>query len=155
MSDMASLYDEDFYVWTQLQARELRRLKSHQSNLPLDLDHLAEEIRDLGKEQRNGLRSWCSRIIEHLLLLEHSPAREPRRGWIREIAGFRREIRRRITPALKRDLRGRRQRLYLEAKLAVEQRAALYDEPVPDLPEACPYALDQLLDDWWPEGLRA
>jgi hypothetical protein len=52
----------------------LARTRPH---LPLDLSHLAEEIADLGKEQRHALRSWTIRIIERLLLLDRSPAEEP------------------------------------------------------------------------------
>jgi hypothetical protein len=74
------LYEHDFFAWTQLQARELRRFARTRPNLPLDLMHLAEEVADLGKEQRHALRSWTARIIEHLLLLEHSPAEAPRRA---------------------------------------------------------------------------
>ena len=77
----AELYEEDLYAWTQAQARELRRFARQHPNLPLDLGHLAEEIGDLGKEQRNSLWSWTLRIIEHLLLLEYSCAREPRAHW--------------------------------------------------------------------------
>ena len=74
------LYADDFYAWTQLQAKELRRLARSRPNVPIDLPHVAEEIADLGKSQRDSLRSWARRILEHLLLLEHSPANEPRRG---------------------------------------------------------------------------
>ena len=52
------LYDEDFFAWTRLQARELRRFARTRPNLPLDLAHIAGEIADLGTEQRNALRSW-------------------------------------------------------------------------------------------------
>jgi hypothetical protein len=100
------LYEADFFAWTRRQSKELRRFARTRPNLPLDLGHLAEEIADLGKEQRNALRSWTIRIIEHLLLLDHSPAEAPgaaggarslekvpdtfsprgaRRGWWREI----------------------------------------------------------------------
>src|SRR5512132_56429 len=98
------LYEADFFAWTQQQAKELRRFARTRPNLPLDLPHLAEEIADLGKEQRNALRSWTIRIIEHLLLLEHSRTEAPRRGWIDEIANFRREIDLRLSPTLRRDL---------------------------------------------------
>src|SRR5919199_2654929 len=101
----ADLYEQDFYAWTQTQARELRRLNATRPNLPLDLPHLAEEIADLGKEQRNSLRSWTVRIIEHPLLLQHSTTPEPRRGWVREIVDFRSEIDRRLTGTLRNDLR--------------------------------------------------
>jgi hypothetical protein len=100
----AELYENDFFAWTQLQAKELRRFARSRPNLPLDLAHIAEEIADLGKEQRNALRSWTARIIEHLLLLEHSPTDDLRRGWIDELVNFRREIELRMTPTLRRDL---------------------------------------------------
>ena len=45
------LYESDFYAWTQAQARELRRFARTRPNVPLDLAHLAEEIRDLGKSE--------------------------------------------------------------------------------------------------------
>lgn len=76
------LYDEDFFAWTQLQAKELRRFARTRPNIALDVRHIAEKIADLGKERRDALRSWTRRIIEHLLLLQHSPAAQPRRGWI-------------------------------------------------------------------------
>ena len=86
MSDgsAADLYEHDFYAWTQLQAKELRRFARSRPNLPLDLPHIAEEIADLRRSQRDSLRSWTAHVIEHLLLFEHPPAREPRRGWIGE-----------------------------------------------------------------------
>ena len=71
----AELYERDFYAWTQAQARELRRLGATRTTLPLDLPRLAEEIADLGKDRRDALRSWATRIVERLLLLEHSRPR--------------------------------------------------------------------------------
>ncbi len=103
----ADLYQDDFYAWTQAQAKELRRFARSRPNLPLDLAHITEEIADLGKNQRNSLRSWAANIIEHVLLLEHSPAREPRAGWIAEIVTWRRDIDRRLSGALHRDPRDR------------------------------------------------
>jgi hypothetical protein len=87
------LYERDFYAWTQHQARALRRLAATRPNPPLDLAHLTEEISDLGKEQQGALRGWTVRIIEHLLLLQHSTAPDLRRGWSSEIIDFRREMR--------------------------------------------------------------
>ena len=58
----------------------------------------------MGKEQRNVLRSWTARVIEHLPLLRYSVASEPRRVWIGEIVDFRSEVEDRLTPTLKRDL---------------------------------------------------
>lgn len=146
------LYDEDFFAWTQLQARELRRFARTRPNLPLDLRHVAEEIQDLGKEQRNALRSWTGRIIEHLLALEYSSAAEPRRGWMNEIITFRRDIDRRMTRTLRRDLQRKLEQLYLDACADLNERFRLYDDnPVGVFPEQCPYSLDQILGEWWPD----
>ena len=149
----AELYEDDFYAWTQLQARELRRFARSRPNLPLDLPHIAEEIADLGRSQRDSLRSWTANVIEHLLLLEHSPARDPRRGWIGEIVNFRREIDRRLSGALRRDLKRQLPRLYEEVRSDLPKKLAPYGEVhlADRFPERCPYTLDQVLGDFWPE----
>jgi hypothetical protein len=146
------LYEADFFAWTRLQAKELRRLGRTRPNAALDCAHLAEEIADLGKEQRNALRSWVARILEPLLLLEHVPAEEPRRGWIGEIIDFRDEIEQRLTATLRRDLKRQLPRLYERARLRLERRLALHGEAdlVGGLPQHCPYSLDQVLGDFWP-----
>lgn len=148
----ADLYERDFYAWTQTQARELRRFASTRPNLPLDLPRLAEEIADLGKDRRDALRSWAARIMEHLLLLEHSQASEPRRGWAKEIVDFRGDIERRISRSFRRDLRARLPRLYEGARRAVARKLDIYGEGARSagLPEECPYTLEQVIGDWWP-----
>jgi hypothetical protein len=146
------LYERDFYAWTRRQARELRRLARTRPNLPLDLRHIAEEIEDLGREQRHALRSWTARIVEHLLLLQHSPSREPRRGWIAEIVAFRREIARRLTPTLRRDLARQLPKVYAEARADLARKLERFgeDDLLAAIPVECPFTLDQVLGDWWP-----
>jgi hypothetical protein len=148
----ARLYEDDFFAWTQSQARELRRFARTRPNVPLDIDHIAVEIADLGTERRDALRSWTARILEHLLLLEHSPAEPPRRGWIDEIVNFRSEIERRLSRTLARDLKRRLPLLYAEARRNLQRKLERYGEPdtAARLPEECPYTLDQVLDDFWP-----
>src|SRR4051812_12126337 len=87
MSDAAELYERDFYAWTRTQARELRRFAATRPNVPLDLPHLAEEIADLGTEQRAKLRRWTVGIIERLLLLGQASA--VRRDAVGDILDFR------------------------------------------------------------------
>lgn len=146
------LYEADFVAWTRLQAQELRRIGRMRPNAALDCAHLAEEIADLGKEQRNAVRSWVARILEHLLLLEHVPAKEPRRGWIDEIIDFRDEIEQRLTATLRRDLQRQLPRLYERARRRLERKLALHGEAdvASRLPERCPYSLDHVLGDFWP-----
>jgi Domain of unknown function DUF29 len=148
------LYEEDFFAWTRSQAKELRRFARSRPNLPLDLEHIAEEIADLGTNRRDSLRSWTRRIMEHLLLLEHSPAQEPRRVWIEEVLNFRSEIDDRLSATLRRDLRRQLARLYDRARRDVQKRLELYGEADASarLPDRCPYTLEQVLGDFWPSA---
>jgi hypothetical protein len=134
----AALYDEDFFAWTRSQARELHRFARTRPNVALDVEHIAEEIADLGTERRDALRSWTARIIGHLLL-EHSPAQEPRRGWIHEVVNVRSEIERRLSGTLQRDLKRRLPLLYAEARRNVRRKLERYGEAeIADrLPEQC------------------
>ncbi|MCS6779207.1 MAG: DUF29 domain-containing protein [Geminicoccaceae bacterium] len=149
--DPAELYERDFYAWTRQQARALARLRGGAGNLGLDPAHLAEEIRDLGSEQRHAIESQLERLIEHLLKLEYSQLAEPRRVWGRSVIGARDEIERRLTPSIARLLARRLAKLYGRARR--NARLALLDHPEPEvavaLPETCPYTLEQLLDDGW------
>lgn len=153
-SPASDLYDRDFYAWSQAQARELRRFARTRPNVPLDLAHLAEEIADLGKEQRNSVRSWVRRIVEHLLLLEHSPAQGPRPHWIGEIADFRSELVDRLSKRLERDLRRQLPRLYEAARRLAARKLSAHGETeaAERLLLTCPYTLEQVLEDWWPES---
>jgi hypothetical protein len=57
------LYEADFYAWTRQQALALRRFARTRPNIPLDLEHIAEGIQDLGKSERDTLYSLAQRII--------------------------------------------------------------------------------------------
>ena len=50
-----SLYEEDFYAWTQRQAELLRRLAPVGNEL--DMEHIAEEIEDLGRSDLRAAQS--------------------------------------------------------------------------------------------------
>ena len=146
------LYEDDFFAWTRSQAREPRRFARTRPNAALDLERIAAEIADLGTERRDALCSWTARILEDLLLLEHSPAEPPRRGWIDEIVNFRSEIERRLSPPLARDLKRRLPLLYAEARRNLQRKLERHGEAeiAARLPERCPYTLDQVLGDSWP-----
>lgn len=104
-TQLEQLYETDFYAWTQAQAKELRRFARTRPNLPLDLGHLAEEIRDLGKSEYEAAFSLTQRIIEHFLLIEHSPARDQRLHWSDEIDEFRDQLDHKLSPTIRRRLK--------------------------------------------------
>lgn len=147
------LYDEDYYLWTRRQAAALRQLAAERWNGPLDLIRLAEEVDDLGKGQRNALRSLVRHLIVHLLLLEHSAAAGPRAGWRAEILAARGDIDDRLSRTLRRDLAARLPRLYANARARATAKLEEHGEAhaASTLPERCPYTLARILDqDWFP-----
>ena len=64
-----NLYDRDFYAWTQKQS-ELLLLGNWQA---LDIENLAEDIKALGKQQRQELRNRLGILIGHLLKWDYQP----------------------------------------------------------------------------------
>jgi hypothetical protein len=106
MSDVKSLYDEDFVLWSKQQADALRSMAQSSSNQKLDWDNLAEEIESLGISQRSALASQIRRMIRHFLKLEFSPATEPRRGWFESANDAKAEIESllEISPSLRNEL---------------------------------------------------
>jgi Domain of unknown function DUF29 len=158
MADARTLYDDDFVAWTEQQAEALRSAARGSTNQPLDWENLAEEIESLGISQRHELRSQIQRIIRHLLKLEHSPAVDPRRGWVETINDARTEIELLIedSPSLKNEL-GR----LTEAELARGSRVAIRDlEKYGEVDTAIAssirrtrYTEDQVIGDWFPPDL--
>ncbi len=66
-----TLYEEDFYAWTQDQASKLRQ-RAHNA---IDWDNTAEEIESVGASQKNEISSRMVRLIQHLLKWEYQPER--------------------------------------------------------------------------------
>ena len=92
MPNDSSLYETDFFLWTEQQAADLRRAAHEGSNVPLDYENLAEEIESLGRSQKREVASLVSNILEHLIKIACSPANDPRPGWAEEVGRFRRDL---------------------------------------------------------------
>jgi len=148
-----SLYETDYYAWTREQAAALRELAERRVNVPLDLANLAEEVEDLGRSQRDAVRSQVRRIIEHFLKLEFSRAADPRHDWQSSIIDARDEIADRLSPSLRRDIEATLPTLFRRAwrKAAFDLKAHGEADAAEALPESYPYPLDDILrDDWYP-----
>ena len=107
-------YDDDFYAWTQYQAEVLRTLPTADNRF--DRKHLAEEIEDLGKSERNAVRSHVGRILLHFLNLAYSAAREPRLSWMDSIIEARSALENQLSRTLRRDAEERLPHLYAVAR---------------------------------------
>ena len=154
-TDGTTLYDDDFYAWTQEQAELLRQLPTVSNRLDIEL--IAEEIEDLGKSDLHTVQSLCEHIIEHLLKLEFSGLDEPANHWRQEVIEWRLQIEKKQTRTLiaKLDL-NRRYRSALRMLRYFEQDAPGFMSRVP---AECPYSLDQIIgagdEDWFPTPRQA
>ncbi len=105
MKDQAnSLYEYDFYGWTELQAKALANRQVE----ALDWQNLREEIISLGKQEYRELVSRLTVLVGHLLKWEYQPDKRSR-SWFLTIREQRRGIRRHLegNPSLKSRIRGR------------------------------------------------
>jgi Domain of unknown function DUF29 len=92
-----ALHDQDFYVWTEVQADLLRERQFE----ALDLPNLIEEVEGLEDAKKSAVLSNASVIIEHLPKLQHRPSQEPRRGWADTILEHRDRLELELTPRLR------------------------------------------------------
>jgi len=143
--DLSSLYAIDDQEWL---AVTIELLRSHRLDA-LDLEHLIEELEDLGNERRSAVESLLEQVIRHCLLCEYWQAEVERNGnhWRAEIVGFRSQLRRRLTTNLKNHLVVQLPDIYASSLGYVRQKTGL----TVDFPDDCPYVLEQLLSpDWLP-----
>ncbi len=151
--ELGRLYEKDFYAWTRRQAKALRALARTRPNVPVDWQHLIEEVEALGRSERHAVESLLITLMGHLLKLAFSPAGEPRRGWKATVVRTRGELERRLTPTLRRHLARILPQLYGHARREIAVLLSEYgeDEAAARLPQQCPWTLKQLLDpDFWP-----
>jgi len=148
----ASKYETDYVTWTREQAEMLRARRWDS----LDLDHLIEEIEDLGGSDLAAVESHLVRVVEHLLKLQYSPARNPRDGWEDSVDTHRALTERRMARsnslARRIDLPG----IYRTARRLAGKSLQRHDGVDPAvLPAECPYTFDQIVDpDWLPKNPR-
>ena len=148
-------YEDDFYAWTQHQAEVLRSMPV--SDNRFDREHVAEEIEDLGKSERDAVRSQIRRIIEHLLKLAYSPAEQPRFDWMHSISDARAALEDKLSPTLRRDVEAALERLYAQARRNAALSLRNFGEhgAAQVFPDQCPYSLDEICqDDWYPSATK-
>ena len=140
-------YKSDIVAWANEQAQLLR---NKQFNL-LDLEHLAEEIADVGKSEQRELMSRMAALLSHLIKWLYQPARQDT-SWHTPIKTQRERIQRRLkqTPSLRNCLTDKDwlADAWADARdLAEKETAIAYEK----FPEFCPWTMDNVLcNDWLP-----
>lgn len=140
-------YEQDFHAWARRQADLVRARRFGE----LDVDNLAEEIESMGREQLTAVKSYTLQALVHMLLLQFSPATEPRAHWQDELGRFREEIDLRLedSPSLRPRMGDVLAGMWPRARRRALDKLAR--NGVRTLPGECPYGIEQLLDmDWLP-----
>lgn len=135
-----SLYEDDLYSWASRQASLIRAGRLEE----LDLDHIAEELDDVGSEIYRRLESALTVLYAHMLKWDFQPDYRSR-GWEATI----REQRRRIEKLIAKNLS-------LKAKLdEAMQEAYEYGRdrasgetgfPIETFPEISPYTWQEVTE---------
>lgn len=140
---MRTSYENDVVAWASEQARLLR---AGRFDL-LDLEHIAEEIEDVGKSEQRELANRMAVLLTHLLKWQYQPERQGN-SWARTIKEQRKGVLSRLeeTPSLKSKLNEPR---WWDAVWADAVAQATAETGIDTLPEACPWSEAEVLGEGW------
>jgi hypothetical protein len=138
-------YETDFYLWTQQQADLLRQ----GALSALDVENLIEEIDDMGRSQKNALQSYLFNVIMHLLKWRYQPQRRGA-SWRQSIDNGRNSIERLLenNSSLVRQLNTLVGAEYPRSHRQASRETGL---PLTTFPEECPFTVEQITGDYWPD----
>jgi hypothetical protein len=144
MSD-AITYKKDIVAWASEQARLLR---SGQLSA-LDIEHIAEEIEDVGKSEQRELMSRMAVLLAHLLKWQYQPRRRGA-SWLTTIRVQRKDIALALkdAPSLKAKL-SESEWLSLVWDKALAQAQAETEPEVIEFPDTWIWSLEDALRDGW------
>lgn len=134
------LYERDFYAWTVEQATALRSGQLRR----VDLEHVAEEVEDMGKSQRRAVKSAVTVILIHLLKYRYQPDHRSN-SWRATLREHRRRVRDDLADSP--SLRPYTDRVFAECYR--DARAAAADESglsISTFPTMCPFTPEQAFD---------
>jgi hypothetical protein len=139
---MTVLHEQDFYAWTQQQASLLKTGQLSQ----LDIDHLVEELENMGASEKRELISRLEVLMVHLLKWQHQPALQSR-SWILTIEEQRLPLEDHLqdNPSLLNtaNLQAAMAKAYRRALVKTEKETGLARSL---FPKSCPYTAEQIMD---------
>lgn len=137
------LYEEhktDFYAWIMHNLELLRQEKYAE----IDMEHIREELEDMGGSIRGELSSRLVILLTHLLKWKYQPQRQGS-SWERTLAEQRVRIARLLkkNPSLKYEIEEEVKEAYEDAIILAETETKIAREK---FPQKCPFTLNQCLD---------
>ncbi len=135
-----TLYDQDFFAWTNEQVRLLRAGKLAQA----DIGHIAEEIETMGKAEKRELVSRLTVLLAHLLKWQYQPERRGK-SWRNTITTQRLDVADHLAdnPSLRARLPQSITDAYKRARLAAANETDLDTDA---FPTTCPWSYEQIMD---------
>ncbi|MBN3907761.1 MAG: DUF29 domain-containing protein [Nostoc sp. NMS1] len=138
----ATLYNQDFLMWTQQQAECLKKGRWAE----LDVEHLVEELEALGRSEQKELGSYLQVLLMHLLKCQYQPERKTK-SWVNIISNCLNKIQDCLedTPSLQRFLEDWEwiQKYY---RRALRDAANETQKPIEIFPLECPFTIEQVLN---------
>ncbi len=147
-----TLYDRDLQSWIE---QTIGQLKNREFE-SLDIEHLIEELIDLGKSEKNTLRSNLKILLAHLLKLkaQRDVPETMKSSWYSSVLEHRQRVLDNLAdaPSLKSFLVEAVEKAYPDArKLAIKEgKLAKFGVHVPEeseYPILCPFSVEQILDE--------
>jgi hypothetical protein len=145
--ETTTLYEQDFYAWTQHQVELLRSGQLEK----LDLENLIEEIESLSRQERRELCNRLGVLLGHLLKWHYQPEARSK-SWVYTMKEQRQEIQRHLkeNPSLKPYVREAIEIGYEKGLNLVGQETPLDPQT---LPQFCPFSEADIFEaslDWQP-----
>lgn len=147
-----TLYDQDLQKWIE---QTIQQLQNHEFGA-LDIEHLIEELVDLGKAEKNALKSNLTILLAHLLKLRiQNDVPDMMKGsWYSSVLEHRQRVLNNLadTPSLQSFLVEAIAKAYPDGRKLVikEGKLAKFGIRVPhesEYPMVCPFAIAQILDE--------
>ncbi|HXM45116.1 MAG TPA: DUF29 domain-containing protein [Bryobacteraceae bacterium] len=140
VAGLSGLYDEDFFEWTRRNAELLRAGRLEQA----DIEHIAEEIEDMGIRDLRALDSRLEVLLVHLLKCRFQPEKRSA-SWENTIAVQRTGVARLLAryPSFRRRIKPD---LPLNYGFALRRAVRETGLPKNHFPAECPFTVEQILD---------
>ena len=140
---MNTRYETDVIAWANEQAALLR---SGQLSA-LDIEHIAEEIEDVGKSEQRELASRMAVLLAHMLKWQYQSSRQSK-SWQRTIKEQRRRVLLHIkeTPSLQASLKNPD---WVGDAYANAVSQAIHETGFDSFPEDFPWSMESVLKDGW------
>jgi hypothetical protein len=133
-------YEDDYYTWINEQVALLRERRFDE----VDVENVAEELSDLGKDEFAKLQSCLRVLLMHMLKWDQQPEHRTR-SWVFSIREQRRRYARLMkqNPGLKPRLKEALDQAYEDARDWAANETHLQ---VRDFPKICPYDWNDILE---------